>query len=69
MPEPVKNQVSPETLEQFRSNWEKRWQLASYQGKALEAGTLEEEAEPARSQAFRQLLQNWKDEYRRQQLS
>ena len=69
VPEPLKEQISEETLEQFRSNWEKRWQLAAYQGKALEAGALEEEPEPARSQAFKELLKSWKDEYRRKQLS
>ena len=67
VPEPLQSLVSEETLEQFRSNWEKRWQLAAYQGKALEAAALEEKGEPERSQAYLELLYDWKEEYRRNQ--
>ena len=69
VPEPLKGQISEESLEQFRSNWERRWQLASYQGKALEAAALEEKPEPERSRAFLEKLNDWKEEYRRKQSS
>ncbi len=56
-------------LEQFRSNWDKRWQLAAYQGKALEAAALQDKAESERSKAYLELLFRWKEEYRKKQLS
>lgn len=69
VPEHLRSQVSEEMLEQFRSNWENRFKLATYQGKALEAASLEEKPEPERSRAYLELLYNWKEEYRKNQLS
>ena len=69
VPEPVRSVVTDDMLEQFRSNWDKRWQLAAYQGKALEAAALQDKAEPERTKAYLELLFRWKEEYRKKQLS
>ena len=69
VPEPVKSAVTDDMLEQFRSNWDKRWQLAAYQGKALEAAALADKPEPERTRACLELLYRWKEEYRKKQLS
>ena len=69
VPEPVRAAVTDEMLEQFRSNWDKRRQLAAYQGKALEAAALQDKAEPERTKAYLELLFRWKEEYRKKQLS
>ncbi|MBP3729729.1 MAG: hypothetical protein J6H18_05655 [Lachnospiraceae bacterium] len=69
MPDYAEGLVSPEQLEQFRSNLEKRRNLAAYRGKALEAAALEEKEEPERTEAFLELLFRWKEEYRKRQLS
>ena len=69
MPIGLEKLVSPPILEQFRSNFENRMNLAQYQGKALEAAALKDKPEPERSEAYLELLFRWKEEYRKNQIS
>ena len=68
MPAGLEKLVSPPILEQFRSNFDNRMNLARYQGKALEAAALEDKEEPERSEAYLELLYRWKEEYRKNQV-
>ena len=69
MPDGLEKAVDADTLQQFKSNLESRKNLAQYQGKALEAASLQEEPEPARTESYLELLYRWKEEYRRNRIS
>ena len=68
-PAGLENVITPEKMEQYRSNLENRRKLAQYQGKGLEAAALLDKQEPERTEAFLELLYRWKEEYRRNQTS
>ena len=69
MPDGLEKAVDADTLQQFKSNLESRKNLAQYQGKALEAASLQEEPEPARTESYLELLYRWKEEYRKNRIS
>lgn len=65
LPLGLENVVDEAKLEEYRSNLESRRNLAQYQGKALEAATIADEPEPARTEDYLALLYRWKEEYRK----
>ncbi|MBQ4424626.1 MAG: hypothetical protein II882_02680 [Lachnospiraceae bacterium] len=68
LPEEILDALTPERLEQFKSNLEKRRQLAIYEGKALEAAALQDKPSDERGEAYLELLYRWKEEYRKNAL-
>lgn len=68
LPEELKAEISPEQEEKFRRRFSERERQAVFEGKALEAAALRDRPPEERADAYARLLENWKNEYRRNQV-
>lgn len=65
LPEKMREVITPRLEEKYRTAFEEKKRQALFEGQALEAALLQEKTQAERAQAYKELVENWKNEYRR----